>query len=232
MDLDLLVAASARHTTRQALEASGWIKWLGEAPWDECFYRRQGGSVEYLEVHSTLPGEALSHCGPLRLETHRIATPVGELDAATGAALPVFLAGNLAKHGVIPLSAIVDFATLWGSLKASDRDAAIEIARGARLVGCLRWAVDQPRALNEAADGRSDALRKLGVRQGARVFGHAYLRLLTLADTPADGARIVAAWAWPRPSRGSWRRIGAVWNRRLRKPLHKVGPFRQRYAGG
>jgi putative nucleotidyltransferase-like protein len=232
VDLDLLVAASARFTTRQALEAAGWIKWLGDAPWDECFYRRQGGAVEYLEVHSHLLGEALSHCGPLRLETHPVATSVGELDAAGGAALPVFLAGNMAKHGVIPLSALVDFATLWVSLEAGEREAAIEIARGARLAGCLRWAVDQIRTLNEAAEGRTDALRRLGVHRGARVFGHAYLRLITLADSPADRARIAAAWAWPRPSRGSWRSLGAVWNRRLRKPLHKVGSFRQGYAGG
>ena len=108
VDLDLLVAANARVVTRQALEAGGWIKWFGEAPWDESFYRRHRGSVEYLEIHSNLPGEALSHCGPLRLETHRVATAGGELDAADGAALPVFLAGNMAKHGVLPLSAFVD----------------------------------------------------------------------------------------------------------------------------
>ena len=232
VDLDLFVAATARAVARQAIEAVGWIKWLGDAPWDECFYRRQPGSVEYLEVHSNLPGEALSHCGPLPLETHRVATGVGELDAAGGAALPAFLAGNMAKHGVLPLSALVDFATLWESSEVRSRETAVEIARDAGLAGCLRWAVDHVRLLNEAADGRSDALRRLGVRDGARVFGHAYLRLITLADSPVDAARIAAAWVWPRPSRGSWRNLGTVWNRRLHKPLDGMGPFRQGYAGG
>jgi Uncharacterised nucleotidyltransferase len=231
VDLDLFVAGNARVTTRQALEAAGWIKWLGDAPWDECFYRRQRGSADYLEVHSNLPGEALSHCGLRRLETHRVATAVGEIDAADGADLPAFLAGNMAKHGVLPLSALVDFGTLWGSLEASDREVAIQIAREARLARCLRWALDQVRLLDEAADGRSDALRKLGVRRGARVFGHAYLRLITLADTPVDAARIAGAWVWPRSSRGSWRGLGTVWNRRVRKPLDKVGSFRQSYVG-
>jgi hypothetical protein len=231
VDLDLLVVPQGRAICRRVLEAAGWTKWLGEAPWDECFYRRQGAQVEYLEVHSHLPGEALSHCGPLRIEGHRFAAAAGAIDVASGPALPVYLAGNMAKHGVLPLSALLDFDALWLALEASEREATVKISREARLWGCLRWAVEQTTLLGEAADGRQDALRELGVRPGGRAFGHAYLRLIALADRPVDAARIAGAWVWPRSLRGSWRGLGTVWNRRFRKPLNKVGSFRQTYVG-
>jgi hypothetical protein len=231
VDLDLLVAADARAISRHALEAAGWTKWLGEAPWDECFYRRHGAEVEYLEMHSRLPGEALSHCGPLRIEGQRFEATAGAFDAACGPAFPVYLAGNMAKHGVLPLSAVVDFDTLWSSLEVSEREATLEIAREARLFRCLRWAVEQTTLLAAAADGRPKALRELGVGAGAREFGHPYLRLIRLADHPIDAARIAGAWLWPRSLRGSWRGLGTVWNRRFHKPLKDGGSFRQSYVG-
>jgi len=232
VDLDLLVVQDSRAPARDALEVAGWTKWLGEAPWDECFYRRRGAQVEYLEVHSHLPGEALSHCGPLRIEGQRFEVTVGAFDVAGGAALPVYLAGNMAKHGILPLSALVDFDTLWSSLEASEREATVEIAREARLFRCLRWAVEQTTLLARAAEGRPEALRQLGVGVGAREFGHAYLRLIRLADHPIDAARIAGAWVWPRPLRGSWRDLATVWNRRIHKPMRELGPFRQSYVGG
>jgi hypothetical protein len=74
-------------------------------------------------------------------------------------------------------------------------------------------------------------VQRLGVRGTGRVFGHAYLRLMRLADHPLDAARVVGAWIWPRSSRQSWRDLGSVWSRRLRKPLNDVGSFRQSYVG-
>jgi hypothetical protein len=136
----------------------------------------------------------------------------------------------MAKHGVLPLSALVDFYTLWTAAPESERGVIVERARAARLVGCVEWAVRQTNMLVSAAEGRPGALEELGFDRDGRVFRHAYLRLMRLADRPIDAARVAAAWVWPRSSRASWRNLGTVWRRRLRKSRGEVGSFRQRYV--
>jgi len=231
VDVDLLVPEESRSVANEALQRAGWTKWLGQSPWDECFYRRHSDGVEYLEVHSRLPGEALSHCGPLHMDTETFRCERGQLDVACGRTLAVYLAANMAKHGVLPLSALVDFRTLWESVPESEQDAIRDLARRFRLAGCLDWVVRQTNLLMNAADECPEAVEELGFGPGGRAFGHTYLRLIRLADRPSDAARLAAAWVWPRPSRDSWRNLRTVWARRLRKARGNVGSFQQRYAG-
>lgn len=223
-DIDLFVPAPRRTAAHATLTALGWEHWCGSAPYDSSYRLRQASGALFLEVHSLLASEALSHCG-LVPEAERVwsdeSLSVRTLD---GPVLPVYMAANLAKHATPPLIAYVDLATVWAQLSQEDRVAAYRVAARSRLARCLRWALARAGALHATAAGDSTAVRTLGFDGDRRLSMHALIRLMLLSDRPMDAARVLGTWAWPRSLRGTRGEVVPFWGRRMRRSF--AGRFR------
>jgi hypothetical protein len=217
-DIDLYVPAEHRDDADRVLSEAGWYRWFGEAPFDSSYRKiTAAGSPMFLEVHSSLTGEALTHCRitPDRTRMWRHEDfAVAVLDDST---LVVYLAANIAKRATPPLISFIDLAYVWDRLDASARNEAIVLARRSGLSGCLEWGLARARALGRAALGEREALRMLGVGPDRRRSLHAYLRLAMLADTPVDASRIFGAWLWPRSLRRAPWALPAFWRRRMQR---------------
>jgi hypothetical protein len=216
-DIDLFVPIARREAVHATLAGLGWHRWYGNAPFDASYRLATHESSLFLEVHSFLTGEALTHC-PIAPDQERLwshdGVTVRTLDEPV---LPVYLAANLVKHGTPPLISYLDLAMVWQGLEASDREAALRLAAQSRLRRCLEWALSGAAAISDAAAGDSAAFRDLGFDGDRRTSMHAYMRLMGLVDRPADAARILGTWVWPRSLRRSPEAMVPFWGRRLRR---------------
>lgn len=223
-DIDLFVAAGRRAAVHAMLTTLGWEHWLGTAPYDASYRRTNAEGTLFLEVHSLLASEALAHC-PLTPGGGRLWSRNGlTVRTLEGPVAVVYLAVNLTKHGTPALMSYVDLATIWHGLDATQRESAYRMAEVSRLARCLRWALARATALPAAAAGDPAALRSLGFYAGGRKSTHAFIRLMWLADRPADAARILATWTWPGSLRNSGDALMPFWGRRMRRSF--VGRFR------
>jgi hypothetical protein len=216
-DIDLFVPVARREAVDGTLARLGWHRWYGNAPFDASYRLATRGTSLFLEVHSFLTGEALTHCR-IAPDHERVWSHGGvSVRTLDGPVLPVYLAANLAKHGTPPLISYLDLATVWQGLDVSDREAALRLAAESRLRRCLEWALAGAAALPDAAAGDSAAFRTLGFDGDRRTSMHAYVRLMGLVDRPMDAARILGTWVWPRSLRRSRAAMVPFWSRRLRR---------------
>lgn len=218
-DIDLYIPAEEREAAHGVVCGRGWRCWSGQAPWDAAYLLSDDGRMLYLELHSTLGGDLLTHCGPLPMLTDAWEYNGNRLTVVSAATLPAYLAANLVKHTPVPLISCLDFATLWNGFDDGQRRAAYTLARSARLRRYLTWAIRQGIAVIEAARGDDQAMRRLGVAPDERRAAHGHLRLLWLADSPVDAARVLGTWLLPRPMRSSLRLARSFWSNRLRGSL-------------
>lgn len=223
-DIDLFVPEHRRASAHAMLTALGWEHWYGSAPFDASYRLRQAGSALFLEVHSLLASEALSHCG-LAPGSERVWSD-GALSLRTldGPVVPVYLAANAAKHATAPLLSYLDLATAWAQLSSEDQGAAYRVAARSRLARCLRWALARAMALGGVAEGNPTAFSVLGFDGDRRFSTHALIRLMFLSDRPMDAARILGTWAWPRSLRATQGEVVPFWGRRMRRSF--AGRFR------
>ena len=216
-DIDLFVPPQRRVSMHALLGRLGWHRWYDAAPYDASYRLTVEDAPLFLEVHSLLVGEALAHCA---LTGNREGVwscegvPVRTLD---GPVVPVYLAGNIAKHGTPSLMSYLDLALTWQELSDAERKAAHGIAIRSRLGGCLRWALARAEALSAAARGEQKALTLLGFDGDRRRTVHAFVRLIRLADRPDDALRILGAWMWPRSLRQRRSALMVFWGRRMRR---------------
>lgn len=218
-DTDLYIPLECRDAARRVLLEGGWLAFAGTAPGEEAFVRDEREGRFYVEVHSTAADERLEHlplcapCGePARVEGY-------SFDVHSGPLLPAQLAAHLAKHRLAPLLWFVDFHTLWQSLSASQREAALRAATTVRLSGYLRWAVARSDAVVPASRGEPAALRALGCHGNARRDHHPLIRDIALAQSRGDALRVLGAWVLPRPLRSDWRAIARRYRIRAGKGL-------------
>lgn len=215
-DIDLYIPPDERAAAHEVVSAAGWSGWAGDAPWDAAYAMRQDDRVLYLELHSSLTGDILTHCGPLPIASALWEYEGTAVRAMVGDGLPVYLAANLAKHVPVPLISLFDLETLWAGLDQAHRTASMTVARTARLHHCMRWALAQANSLRDVARGDRAAMRSLGLIGGQRQSVHGHFRLARLADSPIDAARVAGTWILPRASRKSLRHARLFWAQRLR----------------
>jgi hypothetical protein len=218
-DIDLFIPAEERAAAHEVVCGTGWEHWVGQPPWDSAYSVSDRGRVLYLELHSALGGDLLTHCGPLPLLTQPVEYDGTRLTALSGPTLSSYLAANLVKHTPAPLISCLDFNTLWSRLTEDEKRAAYSLTRAARLRRCLEWAIAQGTAVIDAAQGEPVALRRLGIGFDERRAAHGHARLMWLADSPVDAARVLGTWLLPRPARSSLRTAGTFWRNRLRGSL-------------
>ena len=221
-DIDLYLPPDERDAAHEIVSAAGWNAWAGRAPLDAAYDMRGKDRTLYLELHSSLTGDILRHCGPLPIDTEPWEFQGTSVRVLAGDGLAVYVAANLAKHVPVPLISLFDLDGLWTGLDEAHRRAALAIARRARLIRCLKWAVDQSASLRRAASGDREALRRLGMVGSERRSTHGHVRLARLADSPLDAARVLGTWIIPRASRTSLRQACLFWARRVR------GSFKER----
>lgn len=223
-DIDLLVPEQQRAAVHALLCRLGWHQWYDATPYDASYRLTVDDAPLFLEVHSLLVGEALAHCA-LTSDREGVWSCEGVgVRTLDGAAVPVYLAGNIAKHGTPSLMSYLDLALTWERLRDAERQTAHEIAVRSRLAGCLRWALSRADAVRAAASGDREAIEVLGFKGDRRASVHAFLRLIWLSDRPDDALRILGAWAWPRSLRRRRDAIRRFWGRRLRRSF--AGRFR------
>jgi hypothetical protein len=229
-DIDLYIPSGQRAKAAHVIRTSGWQWWAGEEPWDVSYLRADGGRTLYLEVHSSLLGEALAHCGPLGIESERWEFGGSFSSAMSGETLPAYLAANVVKHVHVPVISYFDLATLWGSLGDDGRRNAIAVARSARLYRYMAWAIQKADGLIDACRGDGPTIRGYGIVKGEKRALHGHVRLMSLADSPIDAARVLGSWVWPRPTRKSLVQTSRFWARRVRGPLVERLAPRRGYA--
>jgi hypothetical protein len=228
-DLDVFVPRGARAQAERRLDELGWEAVEGDAPWTQTRVLRDDGSEHFLELHSTLLDVNLAHLGaPAPCAASMVIEDV-ELPVHSDSLVPAYLASHAAKHMPIALLYHVDFFTLWGSLRAEERDEACAAAMQAGLLGYLQWAIHCADCVDRAAEGDRRALADLGIGATGRKVYHAVFRDIALARTPLDAGRAVVAWLWPPPLRNGIAPIARRWAARFRKPwLDYVIPTRRR----
>jgi hypothetical protein len=228
-DIDLFVAVSERRVVGHLLQTLGWSRWVGEAPFDEGYQLVGNDTTLFLEIHSILPGEALAHCRIEPIEDAVVVIDNTSVRTLTGPALIVYLAGNIAKHGFVPLLSYIDVAEIWERMDLESRQKAFRIAKRAGLSRCFSWTLARSGMLVEAALGSRKALRLLGVGERVRSSVHALLRLTWLSDNPVDAARVLGTWTWPRSLRKRPRELPGFWGRRVQRPIAGRFLYRRDY---
>jgi hypothetical protein len=218
-DIDLHVPASQRARASVVLGALGWRIDDGQAPWHQTWSIWRSDVAYYLEVHSSLVSDHLTH----------LAAPAPGAVTACVAGVPVrvlagdfmapYLAVHLATHQMPPLLWLVDFATLWAGLPPIDRVRAEAAARRAGVAKYLIWARERGELVHRLAMGDPEALGNLGVAADRRHDVHSIWRHLSLAASTADRARVVAAFLIPRRVRGDLRALAQYTVARLRTRL-------------
>ena len=206
LDVDLYVPAAQRGAARSRLEALGWVRMAGDAPWEESFHLASGAHQLLIEVHSALLDDpVLAHLRlpppePTEVQLGALAVP-----AQGGDLLPACLATHLAKHDHAPLLWLNDFSLLWGGLGAEGQQRSRAAARRTRMNRYLEWAVERAARLEDAVAGDPAALWRLGYHPEGRRETHGLVRLARLAARPADAAAVLAGRAWPPHLRGDGR---------------------------
>ena len=231
-DIDLYLPPDERGAAHEIVSAAGWTGWAGRAPLDAAYEMRGKDRTLYLELHSSLTGDILTHCGPLPIATEPWEFQGTSVRVLAGDGLAVYVAANLAKHVPVPLISLFDLDALWTGLDEPRRRAALTIARGARLFRCLTWAVNQSAWLRRAASGDGEALRRLGLAGSERRSAHGHVRLARLADSPLDAARVLGTWVIPRASRTSLRQARRFWARRVQGSFMERAVIRRGYDLG
>lgn len=229
-DVDLYVPASERAAARTTLERRGWRRREGEAPWEEVFERVGAPGAPLVEVHSHVLGDLLAHLPVRDVGSRMLAVGGDDVPVHDGALLPAYLAAHLARHQLPPLLWVLDLAALWSELSAAEREAAERAARAARLGRYLSWGLALAAAIPGAIEGSTRALAALGVTGSERRDRAAAPRLVALAAGPVDAARVLGAWAWPRPIRRDRSAFAARCAHRLRSRAAALTSRRLPYA--
>ena len=229
-DIDLFVAAPERSRAAATLEAIGWERADGMAPWHESWSIERGGVEYHLELHSLVVSDHLAHIAAPAPSAHR--TRVGSIDveAHHGDFLAPYLAVHLATHQLPPLLWFVDFATLWGSLSALERRCAEDAAARAGVSRYLRWACLRAAQIAAAADDDLDALGALGLRAEGRRDMHSIWRHLALAASAADRIRVLGAFVIPHRARRDAASVLGYTLARLRTRLRTLVGARRSYG--
>jgi hypothetical protein len=204
-DIDLFVPADQRSPAAATLEASGWQRTDGNAPWHESWSIMRAGAEHHLELHSILVSDHLAHIAPPEPCARRVRFGGTDVDALDGDFVAAYLAVHLATHQLPPLLWLMDFATLWASLSTLDRRRAEDAATSSGVSRYLDWARTRAADVTRAAAGDMAALAALGVRADGRRDVHSIWRHLALASTTADRARVLGAFIVPhRVRRDAW----------------------------
>jgi hypothetical protein len=211
------------------LGALGWRVDDGQAPWHQTWSIWRSDVAYYLEVHSSLVSDHLTH----------LAAPAPGAVTACVAGVPVrvlagdfiapYLAVHLATHQMPPLLWLVDFATLWAGLPPIDRARAEAAARRAGVSRYLVWARERGELVHRLAMGDPEALGNLGVAADRRHDVHSIWRHLSLAASTADRARVLAAFLIPRRVRGDLRALAQYTVARLRTRLLSLAGVSRAY---
>lgn len=224
-DFDLFVRREDRSLAHRAIIDAGWDHLRGAAPAESLYQRRTPAVCPWLEVHSSLLDEnLLAHLAVPSPDAQRVDLVEGTVDAHCGLTLPVFLAAHLAKHTDPPLLWWIDFATAYGGLDASGRQAVTRHAKELRLDRYLDWAIRGAGMLTNVATGpMEDASGWLAALQA---YGHRHNagRIVMLAATGRDRLTIMFAWIWPREMRWNAGMFAhQAWHRltRLRRSLER-----------
>lgn len=229
-DVDLFVAAEGRVHAKRLLESVGWRARTGRPPWDETFERERDGQREFLELHSRLVHDTLSHIELPVQHLGQVELPERVVSTLTGPLLPVYLAAHAAVHEHPPMLWFLDIAALWETMGAEDRAGATRIASAARLERYLAWALEWAAAVLAAGRGDDSAISSLGFARDGSRHDSTFVRALRLPRPGRDSARVAAAWIWPRPLRtelaGSLRLFGG----RLARRAGLTALFRAREA--
>ena len=207
LDVDLYVPEGDRGAARRTMHALGWSLLGGSAPWEESFHRIVEGHQLLLELHSRLLDAPELWYLHMPAPAHAPVEVDGlRMEAQDGPLLPACMAAHLAKHPGAPLLWVNDLAALWSQLGESDRAAASAAASACGLERHLRWGVQRARWLEEAVNGDTRGLERLGYQdEGGRREAHTLLRLAWLAATPGDAAGVLGGRLWPPHLRGDGR---------------------------
>jgi hypothetical protein len=201
-DFDLFVAEAGRQRAHSALIESGWMAAGGSAPLTETFVAVRGGHEVFVEIHSSLVDENLSHLRPRAPKASRLELGGRTLPVFDDALLPAYLAAHASKHMPAALLYFLDFAQLWQAMPASAQADARAAAASAGLGRYLEWMRRRAVALEPAACGDPAALRSLGLHSGGRRDVHAVFRDVMLAPSVGAAVQGAAAWVWPAQLRG------------------------------
>ena len=201
-DFDLFVAEPARDDARTALIDAGWMAAGGSAPLTETFMAVRGGHEVFVEVHSSLVDENLSHFRPRPPRVSHLELGDRAVAVFNDEMLPAYLAAHASKHMPAALLYFLDFAQLWQTMAPSAQAAAKLEAQSAGLGRYLEWMRRRAAALEPAALGDPDALRRLGLRADGRRDVHAVFRDVMLAPSIGAAVQGMAAWVWPAQLRG------------------------------
>jgi hypothetical protein len=231
-DIDLFVPADQRSRAAATLEASGWERTEGRAPWHESWMLMRAGAEHHLELHSMLVSDHLAHVAAPEPSARRVWLGETSVDAQDGDFVAPYLAVHLATHQLPPLLWLVDFATLWASLSTLDRRRAEEAAASAGVARYLDWARGRAADVTGAAAGDMAALAALGIRADGRRDAHSIWRHLALASTTADRARVLGAFVIPHRVRRDAGSIAKYTLARLRTRARTLARVTRTYNGG
>jgi hypothetical protein len=228
-DIDLFVPADQRSRASATLEAAGWERTEGAAPWHESWSAIRAGVEYHLELHSLLVSDHLAHVNAPAALARRVRIGHVDVEALDGDFVAPYLAVHLATHQLPPLLWLVDFATFWSSLSADERQRAEESAAAARVSGYLDWARRRAAHVARAADGDLDALGALGIRADGRHDMHSIWRHLALAESTADRLRVFGAFLLPHRVRHDARSIVSYTMARLRTRVRTLAGTTRSY---
>jgi hypothetical protein len=189
LDLDLFIPFDQREKADRSLREMGWSHVYGTPPAEALYRRGSARDLCYLEVHSAVLDDALLAHVSLPEPTYVWETVDGvTLRAERGALQPAALAAHLAKHHLPPLLWLIDLATVWTGLSATERHAAWKAARQHGLHRYLAWAVRLAEVVPRAAAGDPRALRRLGIGARRRHASHSAVRVAMLSASPRQSS--------------------------------------------